>query len=460
MRETTISRRRKKLTAIADTLGLGDTYSATLERIKSQGGEKSRLGLTALMLISHSLRPLQVDELCHALAIEIGSTDLDVGNVPSITTVLGCCQGLIVLDKESSTVRLIHFTLQEYLSSCPELFGSAHSAIAEICLTYLNSRQVKVLSLEPSHDPQDTPLLNYACIYWGVHAKMQLSDRAKSLALELFTQYEKHISIEILLGAVGRSFINGQSLFTGLHCASFFGIVEIVTTFIEMRSCDINKGDFTGATPLMWAARNGHEEVAKVLLEREDGKPDEPDKDGRTPLAWAAHGGHGAVAKLLLEREGVNPDTPDRFYGQTPLSWAAEKGHEEVIQLLQGLKGVNPNKPDKEGRTPLSWAAGNGHEEAMKLLLGWGYVSPDQPDEEGRTPLVWAALKGHEGVVKLLIEREDVNPGRPDEDGRTPLWWAARGGHEGVIVMLVGVLATRQSAHPQGRARALPRASG
>ena len=133
LRETTISRRRKKLTAIADTLGLGDAYSATLERMKAQGREKSRLGMTALMLISHSQRPLQVDELCHALAVEIGSTDLDVDNVPSITTVLGCCQGLIVLDKESSTIRLIHFTLQEYLSSCPELFDSAHSAIAEIC---------------------------------------------------------------------------------------------------------------------------------------------------------------------------------------------------------------------------------------------------------------------------------------------------------------------------------------
>src|SRR5205807_464453 len=102
--------------------GLGDAYGATLERIKSQGRERSRLGMTALTWIRHSERPSKADELCHALAVEIGSTDFDTDNIPSIWTVLSCCQGLVVVDKEGSTVRLIHFTLQEYLSSHPDLF--------------------------------------------------------------------------------------------------------------------------------------------------------------------------------------------------------------------------------------------------------------------------------------------------------------------------------------------------
>ena len=112
LQETTISRRRRKLNAMTDGPGLGGVYGATLGRIKGQGGEKSRLGMAALMWISHSERPLKVDELCHALGVEIGSADLDGDNVPSIETVLGCCQGLVSVDKEASTVRLIHFTLQ------------------------------------------------------------------------------------------------------------------------------------------------------------------------------------------------------------------------------------------------------------------------------------------------------------------------------------------------------------
>jgi len=90
---------------MADGLGLGDAYDATLGRIKGQGGEEARLGMAALMWISHP-EPLKADELCHALAVEIGSPNLDTDNIPSIGTVLACCQGVVSVEKEASTVRL------------------------------------------------------------------------------------------------------------------------------------------------------------------------------------------------------------------------------------------------------------------------------------------------------------------------------------------------------------------
>ena len=135
---------------MADRLGLGDAYSATLSWIKVQGGERSRLGIAALMWICHSERALKSDELRHAQAVDIGSSNLNIDNVPSIRTLLACCQEPVVLDKQASTARLIHFTLQEYLLTHSELFGSAHLTIAEICLTYLNLQQVKALSTSPS----------------------------------------------------------------------------------------------------------------------------------------------------------------------------------------------------------------------------------------------------------------------------------------------------------------------
>jgi len=86
LQEPTIHRRRQKLNLIADGLGLGDAYGATLDRIRGQGGEKARLGMAALMWISHAERPLKPDELLHALAIEIGSPDLNSDNILSIGT--------------------------------------------------------------------------------------------------------------------------------------------------------------------------------------------------------------------------------------------------------------------------------------------------------------------------------------------------------------------------------------
>ena len=77
-------------------LDLGDLYGATIERMKKQGGEKTRLGVAALMWISHPERLLQIDERLHALAMKIGSTYLNAENIPSVETSLSCCLGLLV----------------------------------------------------------------------------------------------------------------------------------------------------------------------------------------------------------------------------------------------------------------------------------------------------------------------------------------------------------------------------
>ena len=232
---------------MVDGLGLGDAYGETLDRIKGQGGEKSRLGMATLMWISHAEQPLNPDELCHAMAVEIGSPNLNPDNVPSIGTLLACCQGLIFVDnlKEASRVQLIHFTLQEYLRAHPELFGAPYSIMAETCLSYLNSQQVKVLSTSPPLDLQSTPFLQYSSLYWGAHAKRDLSDCAKSLALKLFNDSKNHISTKILLGAQEPWYaidFDKIPLFSGLHCASIFGIVEIVACLVDQMTGQRTRG--------------------------------------------------------------------------------------------------------------------------------------------------------------------------------------------------------------------------
>jgi len=367
---------------MANGLGLGDSYSATLGRIKGQGGEKARLGLAALMWISHSERPLKADELCHALAVEIGSPNLNTENIPSISTILACCQGLVVAGKEASTVRLIHFTLQEYLRAHPELFGPAHSKMAETCLSYLNSQQVKAFSTSPSPSLQDTPFLKYSSLYWGVHARRDLSDCAKQLALKLFDDYSNHIPTKILFQAQKMyiHFFNFDkvSLFSGLHYASFFGIIEIVASLIKIESCDINKLDCGGNTPLAWASRNGHEIVVNMLLSRGGIIPDKPNNDGRTPLFCAAYNGHEGVVKMLLERDDINPGKPDNL-GRTPLWWAARHGHEGVVKILLARDDVSPDKPDRYGQTPLFWAVENEHKGVIALLQPPGSTAPSLP---------------------------------------------------------------------------------
>jgi len=369
-----MSRRREKLHKMTGRLGLEDVYGATIERIKAQGGDKSRLGMGALMWICHAEVPLSPKELCHALAIELGSTVFDVGNIPSIMTLVGCCQGLIIVDKEESAMRLIHFTLREYLSAHPDIFNRPHAAIAEICLTYLNCQQVKTLSVDTEADLHalidNEPFLAYCSRYWGVHAKKELSDYAISLALQLFREYDGHILVALIMKTGWEHYPEDHptgSLWNGLHCASYFGIAEVVTALIQMGCYYPNEGDDWGYTALALAAWKGHEEVVEILLGREEVSPDKPDNTGQTPLSLAAEDGHKRVVKILLGREGVNPDKPDNG-GRTPLSHAAVSGNEEVVKILLQREEVNPDKPDLEGKTPLLWAARWGTRGVVALL--------------------------------------------------------------------------------------------
>ena len=440
LRSTTIAGRRETLKLIKDGSEFGDAYGAMLERIKAQGEKKATLAMAALTWICHSERPLQVEELCHALAVEIGATDFAPENIPSIGTVLECCQGLIVIDSEASTVRLIHYTAQEYLCSHPGLFSKPHSILAETCLTYLNSQQIKSLTRHSLSPPGSMAFLKYSARYWGTHMNKELSDHAMAFALELLNQYEEHISVVSLLEQVlhpsYRGAIATSPLFSGLHCASLFGIVELVTVLINNEGCEANQQDCAGRTPLVWAARNGHERVVKTLLEWKNVDPNLPDEYGNGPLGWAAIFGHEGVVKLLLEREDVDPNLLD-MDGDGPLGCAAIKGHEGVVKLLLGLGNVDPNRRNKNGRTPLGCAALKGHEGVVKVLLERENVDPNFQDRDGDGPLGCAAIKGHEGVVRLLLGLGNVDPNRQNKNGRAPLGCAAMEGHEGVVKVLL-----------------------
>jgi len=396
-----------------DGSGLEDVYGATIERIKAQGGDRSRLGIGALMWICHAEWPLSPDELCHCLGIELGSTDFNASNIPSITTLLACCQGLIMVDKEESTVRLIHFTLREYLSACSNIFNRPHSAMAEICLTYLNSQVVKALwSHSSTHLDtliDDKPFLEYCLYFWGVHAKKELSNNARTLSMELFGQYDDSRSLESIL-KIDRSCPEDfppDSLWSGLHCASFFGLVEVVADLIYMGCYDLDEAAYGGATALSLAAGEGHEEVVRMLLGHQEVTPDKSDELDMTPLAYAAWRGHEGVVGILLGREDVNPNNPDEG-GMTPLMLAAMHGHEGVVKMLLRREEVNPDKQDNSSRTPLWHAVRHGHEGVVEILLRQVAVNPNKADREGQTPLMLASTRGHKGVIALLESYETV----------------------------------------------------
>jgi len=440
--EITLTRRRKKLDDMTKEQGLGDAYTGTLSRIQALPGSRSKLGMEVLMWVSHAERPLHVNELCHALGVE-GSTDLDIGNIPAIETLLACSLGLVVVEKSSSTIRLVHHTLQEYLSNNTNLFPNPHSIMAEVCLTYLNFSCVRSFSPALRSAPSTAPFVEYASRYWGAHARSNTTESVKTLALRLLDGYDKHISSKVLLlhgvRAEEQPF-DGDGVptgFTGLHGAAYFGCLELTVALLEANKGDVQATDSHGNTAIAWASRRGNEEVLRALLEWSEVYSDARSSAyGSAPLLWAAENGHEGVVRILLERKDINPDKPDRR-GRTPLWWASKSGHERVVRILLERKDINPDKPDRWGRTPLWWASDSGHEGVVRMLLERSDVNPNKQDLVGDTPLIEASYYEHEGVVRMLLERNDVNPDKPGWFRQTPLGLASRRGHEGIVRKLL-----------------------
>ncbi|KAJ9459123.1 Tankyrase [Diplonema papillatum] len=102
--------------------------------------------------------------------------------------------------------------------------------------------------------------------------------------------------------------------------------------------------DVDGATALHYAAREGYEDIATMLLEWR-ATADLATKTGWTPLHEAAHHGRDAIIDILI-RAGA-PLTTQDDQGNTALHFAAERGRrgpvEMLVTALRGEASFNSN---------------------------------------------------------------------------------------------------------------------
>jgi ankyrin repeat protein len=251
-----------------------------------------------------------------------------------------------------------------------------------------------------------------------------------------------------------------------------------------------------GLTALLYAARDGRLEAAKVLVDAGAGL-EMPDPNGITPLLMAISNNQVAVARFLIDR-GANINVSD-WYGRTPI-WTAvevrnmdednasfENGvdREPVLELIRVLleKGANPNVRTKEsipirrfmlrttgtlewvdftGQTPFLRAAYAGDITVMRLLLKYG-AEPKISTFGGTTALMAAAGvnwvvdqtydEGQNNLleaVKLCYEL-GLSVNDANSMGITAVMGAANRGSDPIIEWLVAKGARLDSKDNEGR---------
>ena len=157
-----------------------------------------------------------------------------------------------------------------------------------------------------------------------------------------------------------------------------------------------------GMTPLLFAARQGHIETARALLDAGVNVNEAKDGDLTSPLLMAAINGHFDLAKVLLDK-GADPNQAALngvapLYAVLNLQWTARAGRPRLqahrdqeltyLQMLTALldHGADPNARlatkvwysgglsgvDETGSTPFWRAAYASDLEAMTLLVARG----------------------------------------------------------------------------------------
>jgi ankyrin repeat protein len=275
---------------------------------------------------------------------------------------------------------------------------------------------------------------------------------------------------------------------TALHWAALRGHQAVVALLIE-RGADASLKNKAGETPLVVAERAKREDVVRLLggsrpaagaaspifdaaksgdaaavqklLDADPSLLNRADTAfGATALHWAALRGHEDVARVLLQR-GADPSLKNGN-GETALQVAERANRAAVVQVLKSggktpaatapppvASGAAPSAAPRPTASPVAASSGEpvyspalvdavkaGQLVRVRALLEENPARVNGKDAQfGATPLHWAALRGHAAVAELLVASgADVNA--RNGAGETPLQVAQRSGRADVVRVL------------------------
>lgn len=160
-----------------------------------------------------------------------------------------------------------------------------------------------------------------------------------------------------------RNFVYSESK-SFLMNAAVLGHDEVFALLTRSGRVEIDAEDSKGYTLLWWAANNGWEMVARLLLSTGSTMVNSKHGD-ETPLYVAANNGHDATVRILLDN-GADVDARGGIYGNG-LQAASARGNKEIVELLLE-KGADVNAQGGKYGSALQAASINGCKEIVELL--------------------------------------------------------------------------------------------
>ncbi|KAJ8127689.1 hypothetical protein O1611_g5947 [Lasiodiplodia mahajangana] len=261
-----------------------------------------------------------------------------------------------------------------------------------------------------------------------------------------------------------------------LHCASAHNFLGIARILIACGASISEKGE-DGDTPVHIAARLGHLEMVKLLIDangkelkrrmsaslsgntEESGVTEEPksqlviegplncddalvieNSDGSIPIEVAIRSGNKAVAALLIKSAPQSV-----LFSRELLHITSLCGNLHLLKCLLEVQGLDKDRKDKRGMTALTLACTMGHVDVVQELIEQGAEAwPSHVDEDQLPPgkpvlnktLLAVALRGNKVLITALLDAgADINTTSWGE--RTPLHICAYRNHEEAVRLLL-----------------------
>jgi hypothetical protein len=367
-------------------------YEDTMERIYGQVSDNVETAEQVLAWITCAKRPLTISEIQHALAVRIGESELDEGNIYEAEDIISVCAGLVSIDIDSSTVQFAHYELLEFFRRTQQKwFPDAETTITTTCVTYLSFRAFETGFCQTDEDFEarlrSHSLYRYAARYWGDHARA-VSANVGEITMNFLKNEDKvSSSYQALIASRHCSDRQGYSQgvprqVTGLHLAAYFGL-ENVTALL---SCVFHPTcrDSRGQTPLWWAALNDSKPVIKLLSQRD-----------RVTLPILVREGKQDLIKTII-RAGYDVNSRG-VWNRTLLHDAILSTNSELSQDIISA-GVDINSEDSDGRTALQLAVLHKHLNMVEVLLENSASTKDVTIDDWRS----AYGKQDSDILKLL----------------------------------------------------------
>ncbi|KAL8830105.1 MAG: hypothetical protein Q9170_005887 [Blastenia crenularia] len=385
---------------------LDQLYDEAFHRIDGQNEEEKDVANKALRWVAYTFRAFDVYELRVALAIEPEDTDFDSEALPEIDSVIEACAGLLILDKETKQVRLVHYTAQDYFNRLlVSKFADAHTSIARECITYLSyddfQKSTQADDIQPSEDSSTAAshsmvssssesetdqlqfcLLRYVLFFWAQHAIAGQNDELDEQVYEFLSSNPRiwidcHDYIDLddcdhfsrdhlqpcngteiaayfgLDSALKRMLHDGVAVnelgyegLSALHLAAHSNQLTTLDTLLN-HGADRECRSISGLTPLLCAIKNSSMEVAYRLVEK-GANVKAHHHDRNEPFTLVSSDSPVPFLQLLLNH-GADIDSCNSLFG-TQLTRRVRYGDIKTVRWLLG-KGADPHLSDFDGNT-------------------------------------------------------------------------------------------------------------